>query len=105
MRHMGMFDSYIPVPDLPCPGCGKALREWQGKDGPCALFVWRQGTKSPVDQTADDDAKLPPDRLALWRLPSRFVIYCYCACGRRSDAEGKCDAETWSGTRVTVSAG
>jgi hypothetical protein len=98
---MGMFDWYIPVPDLPCPGCGSTLREWQGKDGPSALFVWRQGTKWPIDQTADEDAKLPPDRSAQWRLPERFVIYSYRDCGQRVEAEGKCDGDTWS----TVSAG
>ena len=99
---MGVFDWYIPVPDVKCSGCGSTLREWQGKDGPCALFVWRQGGESPVDQTADEDSKLPPDRLAPWRLPERFTICSYCGCGRRIDAEGKCDGEAWTSLRITA---
>ena len=97
---MGMFDWYKPQPDVSCPVCRAVLREWQGKDGPCALFVWEQGMQSPVDQPVDDDARLPSEKLAVWRLPSSFRIYAYCGCGERVEAEGRCRDETWRDTHV-----
>jgi len=97
---MSMFDLYKPKPERACPKCGKALREWQGKDGPCALFVWEQGVISPVDQPIDDDLKLPPESLATWRLPTRFRIHARCKCGERIEAEGICRDETWVETQT-----
>ena len=44
---MGMFDWYQPALPIACPACGHALSEWQGKDGPCDLFVWVEGKPSP----------------------------------------------------------
>ena len=51
---MGMFDWYVPDPPLKCPVCGTLLERWQGKDGPCALLVWKQGEAVPVAMRADD---------------------------------------------------
>jgi hypothetical protein len=50
---MGMFDWYKPTGEIECPVCGVVLIEWQGKDGPNALFVWSEGEGSPVDQPID----------------------------------------------------
>ena len=33
---------------------GKAELLWQGKDGPCALFVWEQGQSAPVEQLVEE---------------------------------------------------
>ena len=46
---MGMFDTYEPVPAIPCPTCGTPLSGWQGKDGPCELLTWRQHEKQGLD--------------------------------------------------------
>jgi len=54
---MGMLDWYRPVPDLACPVCGTPLREWQGKEGPCGLFVWQQGEIAPIDQVVDEECR------------------------------------------------
>ena len=107
---MGMFDEYIPDPPLRCPACGSALDVWQGKDGPNALMVWRQGIAEPIDQSIDDEeVKLEPEQLAKWRLPKQFTIYTFC-CGRRFpgrpsppvEAECYTSGETWSRTELVT---
>ena len=98
---MGTFDWYRPDPPLACPRCGRTLEEWQGKDGPCALFVWRQGCIAPVDQPIDEDVRLPPRRREAWRLPPSFRIDSHdCPCERRTDALGTCEDGAWSRTTV-----
>ena len=59
---MGMFDWYKPCGEIECPVCGVVLKEWQGKDGPNALFVWREEEGAPVDQLIDEDAKISEER-------------------------------------------
>ena len=87
---MGMFDHYIPDPPLRCPVCGSSPDDWQGKDGPNALMVWRQGIVAPVDQAIEDEeVRLEPHRLAEFRLPKIFLIYEYC-CGGRYPLEANC---------------
>jgi len=71
---VGMFDWYQPRQPLRCPVCDSELDGWQGKDGPCALFVWRQGERSPVDQLAEDVA-LPANERQRFTLPPEFVFY------------------------------
>ena len=39
---MGMFDNVNY--EAPCPKCGKVLKDWQSKDGPCNL-----GTVEPYE--------------------------------------------------------
>ncbi len=34
---MGMFDYVVGVPEVLCPNCGKKVKGWQSKDGPCEL--------------------------------------------------------------------
>jgi len=73
---MGMFDYYIPKLKQHCPVCKKELIEWQGKDGDCKLFIWKQGKISPIDQDTDDeDYKLSRSELKKKRLPPEFIIY------------------------------
>lgn len=97
---MGMFDYYRPMPDLPCPVCGASELEWQGKDGPCGLFVWEQGIAAPVDQFVDDDCKVPPSDRALKRLPSQFDIYAGCQCPTLLQAIGTTDQGVWTKTEL-----
>lgn len=99
---MGMFDEFIPDPPLHCPACGCELDGWQGKDGPNALMIWRQGVAGPIDQAIDDeDVKLEPERLARFRLPDRFSIYTTC-CGSGFFIEADCTTSDniWSRTEL-----
>ena len=99
---MGMFDEYIPDPPLNCPACGSELDGWQGKDGPSALMVWRQGIAGPIDQAIEDeDVRLEPERLAEFRLPEEFEIYATC-CVPEFLVEAVCTASdgVWSHTEM-----
>ena len=40
---MGMFDCYEPKGTFACPNCGKALSDWQSKEGPCLLNKYVEG--------------------------------------------------------------
>jgi hypothetical protein len=75
---MGMFDEYEPWPPVRCPYCDKKLDRWQGKDGPCALFIWRQGLAAPVGQHGDPS--LPDERIADYRLPAEFGFQLVAGC-------------------------
>ncbi len=99
---MGMFDHYIPDPPLCCPVCGSALDDWQGKDGPNALMVWRQGHTAPIDQAIEDeDIRLLSHQLAKFRLPPIFKIYEWC-CGGHFALEAVCHTSDgiWSSTEL-----
>ena len=74
---MGMFDWYAPAAALRCPVCDHALQTWQGKDGPCALFVWHEGKSAPVEQRMDDESELSLVERQEMRLPVAFTIYSY----------------------------
>jgi len=72
---MGMFDLYEPYPVIGCPYCGTQLAEWQGKDGPCALFFWRQGMVAPLRHQVDEECRLPTSKMEQFRLPMKFRFY------------------------------
>jgi hypothetical protein len=98
---MGMFDYYEPVPSLSCPVCGHALTEWQGKSGPCGLFIWRQGYTAPIGQSVDDEVKLSSEELSQWRLPAEFDLYSYdCPCPFPVDAIGRTQDGVWMVTEL-----
>ena len=98
---MGMFDWYQPTDDVKCPACGNKLRTWQGKEGPRALFVWRQGLAAPIAQEVDADARLDDRARERFRLPSRFNIYSFdCPDHHPIDAECACVEDVWTTTRV-----
>ncbi len=98
---MSLFDYYNPAEEMPCPKCGRNLQGWQGKDGPCGLFRWKQGHAQPIEQLADSDSNLPPEDLAEIRLPSRFVIYTMCCGGDfRIDAIGETVDGVWTTIRL-----
>ena len=95
-----MFDHYRPKPDLQCPVCGALGVDWQGKDGPCGLFVWEQGQAAPVDQRVDDECKISAQARAEFRLPARFQIYSDCRCPTSFDAVGFTEQGVWTRTEL-----
>src|SRR5262249_23486857 len=94
---MGMFDYFCPDPALHCPECGTELDEFQGKDGPCVLFVWRQSWDSPAAQRVDDDCAASAEVRRTARLPQRFEFYAACShCKGWVTFTGFCSAGVWS---------
>gem|GEM_PF-1654159 len=95
-----MFDYYRPTPDISCPICKASGLEWQGKYGPCGLFVWEQGQAAPVDQQVDDECQIFPDERGKLRLPVRFEIYAGCNCPTFLVAVGVTEHEVWIRTEL-----
>lgn len=100
ITRMGMFDHYRPKPDIGCSVCGVSELEWQGKDGPCALFVWEQGHAAPVDQLVSEDCAILPQKRAKVRLPRRFEIYAKCQCPTFLRAVGSTEHGVWMRTEL-----
>lgn len=101
--NMGMFDYYKPVPDLRCPICDGPLTEWQGKDGSCALFVWRQGFAAPTDQNVDDECRSDEEQITRARLPAGFYISSDdCGCSRFIEAIGQTSDGVWVTTTLVT---
>lgn len=98
---MGLYDFYQPN-TIACPKCKAELEGWQGKDGPCALFLWREGAAHPIDQPIDVGARIDRKRFIDFTLPARFSLYAECGnCTRRFDALGFCDdSNVWVQTRL-----
>lgn len=94
---MGLYDHYEPAPAIDCPGCGARLDYFQGKDGPCALLRWRQGSMHPVGFAGDPP---PPSELTDYRLPDVFVVDAWCDCGHSVELTGFCSDGTWSSTAL-----
>jgi hypothetical protein len=90
---MGFFDTYVPDPALRCPACCGELRNWQGKDGPCLLLTWQQGS----GEALATDPELDVRGVA---LPHEFLIYSYdCACFEGGvEAVGCCIDGVWRST-------
>ena len=100
---MGMFDWYEPQPTPACPACGSTLTEWQGKDGPCALLVWRQGAAEALEQRVPEESRVEPERLKSWRLPKQFRIYSHsCGCLYAVEADCQTLGGIWSETSVVT---
>jgi hypothetical protein len=97
---MGMFDHYRPKPGFVCSVCRASHLEWQGKEGPCALFVWEQGTSAPVDQLAEDECKISWEERAGFQLPVRFEIYAECSCPTLLYAVGFTEDGVWTRTEL-----
>lgn len=98
---MSMFDSYRPAYEQRCPVCSRVLRQWQGKDGPNGLFLWAEGTRSPVEQAVDEELQIDRGTRERLVLPARFVIYSY-DCPEHHPIEAECRAPdgTWIETAV-----
>lgn len=96
-----MFDTYKPSRSVRCPTCGRELEKWQGKDGPCARFVWTEGSAAPIAQDVDDEIALPVAERAAIRLPETFTIYSY-DCPEHGPIEARCRCVdgVWVGTVV-----
>ena len=102
---MSLFDYYEPSSVQCCPVCSEQLSEWQGKDGACGIFVWRQGVSSPLGQRVDSETALNPEELQTVRLPENFTIYSYdCSCPYPVEANCSTEAGIWT-TLDLVNAG
>lgn len=98
---MGMFDVYQPAGTLRCPVDGSRLEKWQGTDGPCGLFIWREGEPHPVGEEVDEECHLPADALERFTLPTSFIIYSYdCPRHRRISATCATIDGVWRVTHI-----
>lgn len=97
---MSLFD-YYQFEGAKCPECGHPLIEWQGKDGPNALLVWRECEQYPTDQIAECEIKLNENELKQFSLPDKFEIYSY-DCPRHQPviATGHSLGGVWSATII-----
>ena len=97
---MGFFDTYKPAEPIKCPVCSRSVTEWQGKQGPCGLFVWEEGIAHPTGQEAGEVNILKQNREKV-RLPEEFEIYSYeCGCPFPVEAICKTVDGIWSETIV-----
>ena len=97
---MSLFDTYIPEEEINCPVCGETLLEWQGKDGPCALFVWTENEIAPKAQSVEISNQ---ERTEI-SLPDKFDIYSYdCHCDFPVMATGTCENRIWTKTVLITS--
>ena len=97
-NRMSLFDTYIPNFAQNCSVCGEPLVEWQGKEGPCGLFVWKEGCANPVGQNAGD-VSLDPEKLLEKTLPEQFSISCHdCSCKIANTAKCETTDGVWSKT-------
>ena len=92
---VGMFDWYEPERTHTCPACGAQLSDWQGTSGPCALLVYRQGRRYPVEQRIDPDARLPNLRRETFLLPTAFEIHTVCLHGHSAALHCGSDDGRW----------
>lgn len=95
-----MFYTYQPRNPQKCPVCGSQLKEWQGKDGPCALFVFAEGVSGSIRQEAGD-LNIPEIIREKEKLPKLFLIFSYdCECPY--PIEAVCDPNNgiWVKTRI-----
>jgi hypothetical protein len=100
---MGMFDTFIAEPPLRCRSCGSAVSDFQGKDGPCALFVWKQGVAGPVQQTVDEEYAVSDAERATFRLPDEFEFHADCPrCHAWITGTGYCSSHVWTSTTYGI---
>ena len=90
-----MYDEYEPVPSLSCLWCGEPSGDCQGKDGPNALFRWRQFEAHPIDQPIDEDARIDPARFSEFSLPESFSISCWCSNHHVMQVDCRCENGVW----------
>lgn len=94
---MGMFDYYEPVPTLRCGRCHEPIEEWQGKDGPCGLWLFRQGEREAICVASHPERSVEE---APGPLPESFHFYGECPNGHPMEAEGQVGAGVWIRTLV-----
>jgi hypothetical protein len=98
---MAFFDDYEPSGCFACPVCGALQREWQGHDGPCGLFIFRERVPGAVGQRVDGECRLADAQLAIQRLPDAFFIRSH-DCGCLFPTELRCTASggVWQHTEL-----
>jgi hypothetical protein len=79
---MSLFDTYIPLEKHACPVCGTPIDStWQGHDGPCALFIFKENILGAVDQDVDSDVAITITERKKVQLPEEFLIHSHgCKC-------------------------
>jgi len=98
---MGMFDYYRLADEQRCPLCQHKLVEWQGTDGPCALFVWAEGSAAPIKQDVPEEVRLDPPDLQAQRLPPSVTIHSYdCPDHQPIGADCLAPDGVWSATKL-----
>jgi len=98
---MGMFDYYKPDFPKHCPKCFERFSDWQGKDGPCGLYIWEQHELAPIDQPIDKDARISLKERDVKRLPEVFDFETKCEnCKIWVKAEGLCIDGVWRYTFI-----
>jgi hypothetical protein len=70
----------------------------QGKFGPNALLVWRQGVRRPIEQRVSDDP-FEGDQLDRFALPLGFRFRCSCPNEHETDYVGEFVDGVWTRTR------
>lgn len=102
---MGLYDAYEPSGDFTCAACGGPITDWQGKDGPNALLVWRQGVAAPLghERGVAPESRIDPMHLAELRLPPTFHFSGWCDQDHMTDAVGRCRGDVWSETEIVLS--
>lgn len=95
VRYLSMFDWYEPDPPIKCISCDAIPAEWQGREGPNALLVWRQGHRHPIRQRADDEALAGAELLA-FVLPEQFHFYTTCENGHQLLFGGRTTGGVWT---------
>ncbi|MCC7542819.1 MAG: transposase [Deltaproteobacteria bacterium] len=102
-RTMGMFDWYEPAGVDECPLCRSLLGGWQGKEGPCGLYVFRQGHRIPIEQRVDPGSRGLDSVMLASRLPEGTCeIYCECERGHDWSALATVRDGVWTDTRLTL---
>jgi len=96
-----MYDIYLPKGQLLCPICQKNLNVWQGKDGPCGLFIWQQGIEFAIDQLGDKEYNIGIEQRNKLNLPKLFEIYSY-DCPDHNPIYASCKFENniWTSTII-----
>ena len=98
---MSLFDYYQPSVAFACPVCGAVLDEWQSYDGPCGLFLFREGVAGAVEQCVDPECRIAASELMALLLPEEFFIRSH-DCGCPFPSELRCCSEggTWVRTEM-----
>ena len=66
---MGLYDCFEPDPPVRCLKCKTGIiRGWQEKPCEPGLFLWKQGSASPVDQLVDEECKIDESKRDVRRL-------------------------------------
>jgi hypothetical protein len=93
-----LFDWYEPY-EIRCPDCDQVFTNWQGRDGPNLLFLWRQDARHPVGHDVDPNFRVDESHWVDFTLPRLFLIEATGA-GHHASATGQCVDGVWRRTHL-----